>query len=283
MWIYDEFLGQFYYDELDTPAGTNYSQTGNVTLALVPNSTQLALGSYLQNVDVTLGIYSDTTQSLSLPVGPQAYTQQGNQLVVFIGDAPQSHTPAFAGQDGQSGDVVLLLQIDAYQEHRGGGNPGDVVQTSGMVVTFSGDATHLYTPPELVRIGQATIPEVAAFGFGTATIATVSLQAGVLPVGRVILTVATADEDFNEPVGPAGGVPFIELALGDAPAVPIASINAAAPSVELYPWHGDLFTAVVAAVNAGSVPVRMLGYESVPGRAIPRAFGQATVSVEAAP
>lgn len=284
MWIYDEFVGLWYYDELDTSPGTSYVQTGNCIVALSANGGQEWAGDYSQDVDVLLGIYSYSTQELLLPGTAQAYTQFGAVVVSFFGNGTQEHIPVGAGQSGQSGNVTLYLTAGGFQAYRGGGNPGDVVQTADIVVLLTGASSHSYVLPEFVSLVAEAVASVAPYG--SESVAPITFAFGTAPpsISRVTITFESADPIFAEPVGPAGGELYVEVSLLDPDRVPLVSLSAAKPIAEFFQGQaGDAFQRLSDAVESGSLMAELRSYEALPSRVVPQLLGASTLTIEALP
>lgn len=282
MWAYDEF-DPWYYGELDAPAGISFVQTGNVVLALSGGGEQEWPGGYVQNVDVVLGIYSSTTQEFQVFGGPQAYTQAGNAMVLLYGDAPQSYVPPNAGQDGQSGNVVLLLSGGAYQDWRAGGNPGDVIQNGDVVAYLAPSGIHAFTPPDMVRMLTISADTVRPFGVASVAPLIFHFAASNIPVSRVLLTFSSPDPLFSDPTPPAGGDMFVELATLTGGRRALVSVSAAEPSAEFFDGQGPDFDNLKAGILAGTLVMELRAYEALPGRVIGRSLTAGALTVESMP
>jgi len=281
VWVYDQF-SPWYYDELSGTPGTSYVQSGNVVLALSGGAAQEWAGDYSQNVDVVLGIYSSTTQEFQAPGGPQAYTQAGNAVVLFYGDAGQTYIPPNAGQDGQVGNVVLLLSAGAYQDWRAGGNPGDVIQNADAVVTLAPSSAHYITLPNNAQLVTANVLGVAPFG--AAVVVPVALSfVPATPMSRITMTFSSSDAMFVDGTGPEGGDVCIELATTSGGRLALVSVSAGKPSVEFFDGQGAEFSRLKAAIQAGSLVMEMRAFESLPFRVIGRPLGASSLVVETLP
>ncbi|MCE7901254.1 MAG: hypothetical protein DYH20_01040 [Gammaproteobacteria bacterium PRO9] len=283
MWVYDQF-SPWYYDELSGTPGTSYVQSGNVVLALSGGAAQEWAGDYSQNVDVVLGIYSSTTQEFQAPGGPQAYTQAGNAVVLFYGDAGQTYIPPNAGQDGQAGNVVLVLSGGAYQDWRAGGNPGDVIQNGDTVVTLSGGGLQVHILPAFVSLVTVPVTGVEPYGSQDASALAFTFNNAPPSISRVTLTFDSTDPVFSAPTGPAGGEVFVEVALMAPGRVPLVSLSAAQPTAEFFlGQQGARFQQLSDAVEAGALTMQLRSYEALPGRTVPQRLGAGSLTVEALP
>lgn len=281
-------LPAFYFDVLDTSPGVTYVQSGDATVVLSGDAEQSYDGVHMQALDVTLRVHGGALQYLVPPPAAQSYLQSSTALVIFFGGGGQEHTPAFAGQYGQTGNALLVLVPKATQSHTGGAAPGDILQYGNASIVFQPAALHAHSVVATVVADTRVREGVAGYAQPAATTVTFNFGAAVTTVSRIALQIVDfTNSDFVGGLGPQGGAVAVELALRQGQArTGLVSLTQQNPVAYFYPGADDLqrFDRLRQAVLAGSATIEVSGYESLSGRVLPLPMtGQITMKMEVVP